>query len=142
MKKILFVVVVGLLAACESDDIRTQNPFLVDISFQAPLNTDLPQYSSLNFPNNSVVVPNAGLRGFVIFNIGNDQYRAFELSDPNHSPNDCSRMQVEGFEVSCPCPDDNNAYSLTTGEPIRGGGEFGLKMYRTRRSGNTIIVSN
>ncbi|BAO54976.1 hypothetical protein [Nonlabens marinus] len=142
MKKILFLFAALVMLSCESDDGRRGNPFLIDISFQASLNTDLPQYSSLNFAGNSVIVRNQGIRGFVIYSLGNNQYSAFELSDPNHAPNSCSTMTVSGLTATCPCPEDSNSYDITFGQPKSGSGEYGMKAYRVNRSGSTIVVSN
>ena len=137
MLSFLFVVF-----ACSSDDSRNNNPFLVDLGFQINLNTNLPQYGNLNFPGNSVIVPNIGLRGLVVYNFNNSQYVAYELSDPNHSPNNCSQMTINGIEATCPCPDDINKYNIITGQPIEGNGEYGLKAYRVERNGAIITVSN
>ncbi|WP_164549858.1 Rieske (2Fe-2S) protein [Nonlabens ponticola] len=141
MKKSILLAVLLTLFSCENDDDFNNNPFLVDISFQVILNTNLPQYADLDFPGNSVVIPNQGLRGVVVYYIGNNDYRAFELSDPNHSPNSCSTMRVNGIEATCPCPDDNFKYNIITGEPMNGG-EFPMKPYRATRQGDDIIVSN
>ena len=137
MLSFLFVVF-----ACSSDDSRNNNPFLVDLGFQINLNTNLPQYGNLNFPGNAVIVPNIGLRGLVVYNFNNSQYVAYELSDPNHSPNNCSQMTINGIEATCPCPDDINKYNIITGQPIEGNGEYGLKAYRVERNGAIITVSN
>jgi nitrite reductase/ring-hydroxylating ferredoxin subunit len=131
-----------ILFACTSDRERNNNPFLVDIGFQIDLNTNLPQFGNLNFPNNFVIVPNVGLRGVIVYNLNNSQYFAYELSDPNHSPNECSRMTVNGLELTCPCPDDQNKYNLITGAPIQGDGLYGLKAYRAVKNGAIIRVSN
>ena len=136
------ILVVLILLSCESDDDRVQNPFLVDISFQIELNTNLPQYSSLNFANNAVIENSIGLKGVVIYRNANDQYFAYELSDPNHSPNDCSRMTLNGSILTCPCSNDENQYELNLGLPTSGGGEYGLKRYRASRTGDVVIVSN
>jgi hypothetical protein len=89
-----------------------------------------------------VIVNNAGLRGFVIYNIDNSQYLVYELSDPNHSPNDCSRMELTGITLSCPCPNDDNEYQIITGQPTQGDGQYGLKPYRATRVGDIIRVTN
>jgi hypothetical protein len=140
-----FFVLAGLFLtfnSCQNDDLGLANPFLVDIAFQFELNTNLPQYSVLNFASNAVIVPNAGLRGFVIYNIDNTQYLAYELSDPNHSPNECSRMVLSGITLSCPCATDENEYQIINGQPTQGGGRYGLKPYRATRTGNIIRVTN
>ncbi|WP_124979342.1 Rieske (2Fe-2S) protein [Nonlabens xiamenensis] len=142
MRRILALLLLGALLACSSDDDGRQNPFLVDIGFQFDINTSLPQYSTLNFPGTSVVVNSAGIRGFVIYHFNNEQYVAYELSDPNHAPNSCSTMTISGIEATCPCTDDINKYNILTGRPIEGEGRFGMKAYRVVKSGNIIRVSN
>jgi hypothetical protein len=128
--------------ACTGDESRNNNPFLVDIGFQIDLNTNLPQFSNLNFDLNYVIVPNQGLRGLVVYRINSSQYVAYELSDPNHSPNGCSRMTISGIEATCPCTDDLNKYNVITGQPIEGGGLYGLKAYRAIRNGAVVRVTN
>ena len=142
IRKAYLLSLIFVIFACSSDDGRNNNPFLVDIGFQIDLNTNLPQYGNLNFPGNSLVVPNQGLRGFVIYNLDNSQYFAYELSDPNHSPNSCSSMTISGIEATCPCTDDNNKYNIITGQPISGNGQYGLKAYRAERVGAIVRVSN
>jgi hypothetical protein len=144
MKKRLFYILCSLVfvLSCSSDDDRRNNPFLVDIGFQVDLDTNLPQFASLNFPGNFVTVTDVGLRGIVIYNVDNSQYFVYELSDPNHSPNNCSRMTISGITATCPCPDDDNSYNIVNGQPTTGEGRFGLKGYRSVRSGSVIRVSN
>lgn len=142
LRKFSTLIVMIAFLGCQDDDNVRQNPFLVDISFQVQLNTNLPQYSQLNFAQNAVLVPNAGLRGVVVYHQGNEQYRAWELSDPNHSPSDCSRMRLDGTQLTCPCSDDENSYDIILGLPLMGEGEYGLKSYRVNRSGDIITVSN
>lgn len=142
MRKAFILSMLFVIFACEGDDAARRNPFLVDLAFQAELNTNLPQFGNLNFPGNFVIVNSGGLRGFVIYNLDNSQYFAYELSDPNHSPNECSRMTVSSITATCPCPDDNNEYSIITGQPLQGGGFYGMKAYRVERSGNIIRVFN
>lgn len=142
MRKAFILSFVFLILSCSRDDERINNPFLVDIAFQVELNTNLPQFSVLNFNSNFVIVDNQGLRGFVIYHTANSQYFAYELSDPNHSPNECSKMTVSGFTATCPCPNDMNAYNVITGQPIQGGGRFGMKAYRVERNGSIIRVFN
>ena len=67
-----------------------------------------------------------------------NQFFVYELSDPNHPPNDCSRMSINGIVASCPCSSDTNTYNIVTGQPMTGNGEFPMKAYRAERSGNII----
>ncbi len=143
MKKPLFYLLCAiLLTSCSSDDQnRINNPNLPDLHFRMQLNLDLPEYNNLQFPGNSYVTYNYGIRGVVIYNIDNTQYTAFELSDPNHPPNDCSAMEVEGITAKCNC-EDGNEYNIITGELTEGDGQYSLKPYRLERRGNMIEIYN
>lgn len=130
------------MASCSDDDDQRGNPFLINVGFQTELNTNLPQYSSLNFVGGVTIVPNAGLRGVVIFTLNTDNYVAYELSDPNHPPSACSTMQITGTEASCPCPDDANTYDIVLGQQNGGGSGFPMKAYRAVREGDVVRVFN
>lgn len=139
-KFLLILIFFGLLS-CNPDDEVRNNPFLNEVSFRLDINLDLPQYNNLNFPGNSFVTYNHGINGVVVYNVNNDQYTAFELSDPNHPLSSCSRLTVEGIIATCSCA-DGNSYNIITGELSTGTGQYSLKPYRVRRSGNMIEVSN
>lgn len=138
---VLFVLL-ALLSCKEDDEVNEDNPFLLDPLVDLRLNLNLPEYNSLNFPSGSVIIAQQGIKGIVIYNINNEQYSAFELSDPNHVPNSCSRMMVEDIIASCPCPDDSNSYNIVTGQPFENSGVYPMQAYRVVRSGNTIRVTN
>ncbi|MCF4100425.1 hypothetical protein L1I30_01985 [Gillisia sp. M10.2A] len=142
IKKLLYIVVLSSFAfGCSSDTESVKNPYLIETSFTAKLNLSLPEYNSLNFPGNTYANYNYGINGFVVYNINNTQYLAFELTDPNHVVSDCSRLSVNGIIVSCNC-NDGNKYNLLTGELTEGSGEYSLKPYRVRKTGNILEVYN
>ncbi|TRO67170.1 Rieske (2Fe-2S) protein [Christiangramia sabulilitoris] len=142
MKKILLLIpVFMLLAACSgSDDNIRNNPNLPNVNFRFQLNLNFPEYNDLQFPGNSFATYNYGVRGVVIYNINNSQYVAFELSDPNHPPSSCSGMTVNGVIASCGC--DDNKYNIITGELSEGDGQYTMRPYQVRRSGNVLDVFN
>jgi nitrite reductase/ring-hydroxylating ferredoxin subunit len=142
MKKILyFLPVYFLLLACSgSDDNLRRNPNLPDLNFRFQLNLSLPEYNDLQFPGNSYTTYNHGVKGVVIYNLNNSQYLAFELSDPNHPPSNCSGMRVNGVIATCDC--EGNQYNIITGELADGEGQYTMKPYRIQRSGNVIEVWN
>lgn len=140
-RSLLFLVLLISLSSCNPDDELTKNPFLPELSFTLVLNLSLPEYNNLNFPGNSYVTYNNGINGIVIYNINNSQYAAFELSDPNHSLRECSRMTVQGIIATCNC-EDENSYNIITGEISSGSGQYSLKPYRIRKSGNVLEVFN
>ncbi len=143
MKKTLLGLIISVfLVGCSTDDNnRLNNPNLPDLNFRLQLNLDLPEYNNLQYPGNSYSTYSNGVRGIVVYNINNSQYTAFELSDPNHPPNNCSAMQVTGITAKCQC-DDGNEYNIVTGELTAGQGQYTLKPYRIERRGNVIEVYN
>lgn len=143
MKKILLGLIISVfLVGCSTDDNnRLNNPNLPDLNFRIQLNLDLPEYNNLQYPGNSYSTYSNGIKGIVVYNINNSQYTAFELSDPNHPPSNCSAMQVTGITAKCQC-DDGNEYNIVTGELTAGEGQYTLKPYRIERRGNVIEVYN
>ena len=143
MKKILIFLLFSIFfSACSpNDDNSHNNPNLVNLNFRLQLSLDFQEYNDLQYPGNSFVTYREGIRGVVIYNINNTQYTAFELSDPNHPPNNCSAMTVEGVVATCNC-EDANAYNIITGELLEGDGEYSMKPYRLERRGNNIEVYN
>ena len=93
------------------------------------------------FTSNSVYVANQGNAGVYVINTGNDNYRAWDASDPNHAPNSCSLLEIEGADVQCGCADENR-YSLFTGQSLGEQLPCGLKEYRVTLSGNNLVVNN
>ena len=142
MNKILSTIsLIILFTACSgSDDALRNNPNLPDLNFRFQLNLNFPEYNNLQFPGNSYATYNYGVKGIVIYNLNNEQYVAFELSDPNHPPSNCSGMIVNGVIASCGC--DDNEYNIITGEPSEGDGLYIMKPYQVRRSGNTLEIFN
>ncbi|WP_028376855.1 hypothetical protein [Leeuwenhoekiella sp. MAR_2009_132] len=125
--------------SCSTDDNRTNNPNINPISFTISLNTNLPEYSVLQFPGNAVFVANAGVRGIFVINTGAG-VRAWEATDPNHVPNECSTMILNGVEAKCSC--EENTYTLYTGQDLGKQLPYTLIEYRVSQSGSGINVSN
>ncbi len=142
MKQFLRIIfVIPLLFSCSGDDEIRNNPYLPNLKFSVRLDLSLPEYNQLNFPGNHIPTYNYGINGIVIYNLNNDQYMAFELTDPNHVPQECSIMTVSGIEATCSC-DDGNKYTIITGQQIAGEGQYPLKPYRVVRRGDVLEISN
>lgn len=142
MNRILSIIfLVPLLLSCSGDDQIRNNPYLPDLKFSIRLDLSLPEYNKLKFPGNHFITYNYGINGIVIFNLNNDQYMAFELTDPNHVPQECSLLTVTGTEAICSC-NDGNKYTIVTGQQIAGDGQYLLKPYRVIRRGDVLEVSN
>lgn len=133
------------ISACSTE--RTnRNPYLQEISFRIDLDLNLPLYNGLNTIGNPVYVGlnGAGTRGVFVMQTSIDLYQAYEASCPNHVPNDCSTMRINGIEVECDC--EGYRYNLFTGQmsnrPQTGSVFYDLLRYNVLPSGNTLIVTN
>ena len=145
MKKLILIVFIGFLtfSCSKNDDVNNNNPYLPEQNFDtgATINTNFPQYNSLQFPGNNAVINGYGLNGIVVYYTGSS-YRAFELSDPNHALQSCSKLTVEGVIATCGCTDAKE-YDILTGQAQQGTtGQYTLKPYLVEVSGNIIRVFN
>ncbi|MEX0312559.1 MAG: Rieske (2Fe-2S) protein [Allomuricauda sp.] len=135
------------LLACSSDS-TNRNPFLQEVNFRFEINLNLPLYNKLNNIGNPIYVPNTGVgtRGVFVMRSGlsGSQYVAWEASCPNHAPNNCSTMTIDGQNAVCPCED--YTYSLFTGQqldrPDDGNRYYDLLFYRATQSGNIVTIFN
>ncbi|NHF58712.1 hypothetical protein FK220_005135 [Flavobacteriaceae bacterium TP-CH-4] len=145
MKRIWGLLFMIFLFSCDNDR-GTRNPYLQEIGFRFDLNLSLPLYSPLTNTGNAVYVGanGVGTRGVFVINAGFDQFRAFEASCPNHPPNDCSTMELNGQTAVCPCEDYE--YSLFTGQqlsrPDDGNRYYDMLEYRAVFNGGVVSVSN
>ena len=138
MKRVLSIFFISaILLGCKSSN--NTNPYLKDVTFDITLNLNLPEYSSLKYPGNALYVAEGGIKGIIVFNTGSG-YNAFEASDPNHYPNDCSTMEVDGTTAVCPC--ENNRYSLSDGHLMEGEGDYGMKPYHIIDEGDVLHIYN
>ncbi len=135
------------LISCSTDS-TNRNPFLQEVSFRFDINLNLPLYNNLNTIGNPIYIGNTGIgtRGVFVMRagLGGAQYVAWEASCPNHAPNSCSTMTINGQNAVCSCED--YTYSLFTGQqldrPNDGNRYYDLLFYRATQSGNTVIISN
>lgn len=143
MNKYFALILVVFLVSCSKNDrINTCN-YLPNINVNRSVNLNLPEFSQLQFTSNSVLMDNEGINGVIVMNVGNNTYRAWEATDPNHSPTStCSKLTIIGANAKCGCQDANE-YSLFTGQSIGVNLPCGLKEYRVEKVGSsTLIVSN
>ncbi|WP_062056826.1 Rieske (2Fe-2S) protein [Aquimarina longa] len=143
MKKTLFLISIFLVISCSNDDRNDNNQFLPPSNINYQINLNLPEYNPLKFDGNHFVdkSENGSIKGIIIYHITGDQYSAFELSDPNHTPSSCSAQSIEGITATCNCK-DGNSYNIITGQQTSGDGRFGLRRYKIRRDGNNLFITN
>jgi len=142
MKKlIIFSFLSAVMFGCsKSDDNNDNCNFLLNIGVNTSLNLNLPQYNDLNFISNPIYVQGFGNGGLIVTNTGTG-FVAYDAADPNHIPNSCSIITINGLEGICGC-DDANKYSLFTGQPLENPSlRCGLKSYRATISGNNLIIN-
>ena len=141
MNKFFIFLFLLLLTACSKNDALNRCNYLLNLAVNVTINLNLPLYSQLQFTSNSVYIANQGNGGIIVTNVGTG-LRAWDASDPNHTPSSCSIMQIVGANAKCGCQDANE-YSLFTGGSLGTQLPCGLKEYRVSPSGsNSYIVTN
>lgn len=145
MKRFFWLFLILIISACSNDG-TNRNPYLQEIGFRFEANLNLPLYNPLTNIGSAVQVTDnsVGTRGVFIINSGFDQFRAFEASCPNHAPNNCSTMTLNGQVVTCSC--EGFEYNLFTGQlsntPADDKRYYNLLEYRAVGNGNIVIISN
>ena len=133
-----------LLASCGKNDdgkVNDNNPYLTAPIVNLNLNLNLPEYNPLQFPGNYLILSQQGIKGIVVYNVNNSLYTAFDLSDPNHLPSNCSKMTLEGIIATCECG-DGNKYDIVTGQHQSNQQSYPMLAYRVLRNGNTVCITN
>ncbi len=144
MNRIWCFLLIVFLLSC-SEDRTNRNPYLQEVGFQFDINMNLPLYSPLTNVGTAIYIGNqtVGTRGAFVINAGSG-FMAFEASCPNHAPNDCSTMRLDGQIARCPC--EGYEYSLFTGQmlnrPDDGKRYHDMLYYRATSNGNIVIISN
>ena len=145
MKPSAFLLLISMIFfACgnnDDDNINDNNPYINPPPVNLNLNLNLPEYNPLQFPGNSVVLFNQGIKGIIVYNVNNSLYTAFDLTDPNHVPSNCSKMTVEGVIATCTCGDDNS-YDIVTGQHQNNQQAYPMLQYRIQRNGDVISLTN
>jgi len=148
LKATILAILIGLsLSSCRTDDDNNQNnnPNIPNIVFDTGnlINTSLPQYNQMQFPGNFITLNSTyGNKGVVLYYAGNNNYSAFELTDPNHPSSSCSNLTVNGIVATCNCADEN-AYEIINGTQQEGTtGQYTLVRYFVEVNGSVIRVFN
>ena len=142
MNKYFSLLIILFLVSCSKSDSINNCNYLINVNVNRTVNLNLPEFNQLQFTSNSVLIYNEGINGIIIINVGNNTYRAWEATDPNHSPTSCSNLTIIGANAICGCQDANE-YSLFTGQSIGVNLPCGLKEYRVESIGNnTLLISN
>ena len=140
--RFLSLILVLCLMGCSSDDRRQNNPNLLDLQFDIVLNLNLPQFSQLNFAGNAIYFnsPGIGNDGIIVVNTGSG-FVAWDASDPNEIPRDCTRLIISGLSAASTCQNPNS-YSIVSGQPLEDGLQYGLLSYRVTENAGSVRVFN
>jgi len=141
MKKLIFVLSLLLLTTCgKNDDSLNNCNFLFNVGVNRTISLNLPQFSQLQFTTNSVYIPNEGNAGIYVTNVGGN-FRAYDAADPNHAPDTCSFLSLDGIIVTCGC-EDGNKYNLLTGSAEETQLACALQEYRVTANGSELTIFN
>lgn len=142
-KKIVLILCCQGLIQCGKNTIE-RNPYLPELRFSVPVNLNLPQYDNLRFAGGSVLIPQYGHQGILVFNLNGNTYLAWEASCPNHLPTTCSQTTIDGVLSVCGC--EEYRYSLATGQllnpPNNDNTFYSLVNYQVNPQGTSLIISN
>ncbi|NMH27048.1 Rieske (2Fe-2S) protein [Flavobacterium silvaticum] len=138
MRTAITLLLFSLLVSCDDSGPARNNPYIPSVAFSIEIDTNLPLYNQLQFAGNGKYIPNAGVRGIVVFYTGSG-YNAFEATCPNQAISSCSTLEYDGgSSVTCPC--DEAIYSLYTADSP--GKEYPLYQYRVEVIGTVLRVYN
>ncbi|MDR0229291.1 MAG: hypothetical protein LBI72_09530 [Flavobacteriaceae bacterium] len=153
MKKILILTLFILIAiGCSKSKSGYTNPYLPNNPVNIIIDLNFPQYDNLKYAHGSAIVPNQGAGGsqggVVVFNLGGDDFRAYDIICPNHQIDyNCSRMKMDkpgSIYISCHCTqyhEEPLKYSLITGTSMTPGAQYQMKPYPVVKRGNIITIN-
>jgi nitrite reductase/ring-hydroxylating ferredoxin subunit len=132
-----------LVSSCGKRPLE-RNPYLIDIRFQREFNLSLPLYSNLNYVGGSLLVDGVGINGIILFNLNGSSFLAWEATCPNHPPENCSKLSIEGVLAVCNC--EKFQYSLATGQLLNPSENLSppqsLLFYQVQNYNGILSVSN
>jgi nitrite reductase/ring-hydroxylating ferredoxin subunit len=132
-----------LVSSCGKRPLE-RNPYLIDIRFQREFNLSLPLYSNLNYVGGSLLVDGVGINGIILFNLNGSSFLAWEATCPNHPPENCSKLSIEGVLAVCSC--EEFQYSLATGQLLNPSENLSppqsLLFYQVQNYNGILSVSN
>lgn len=148
----------ALVLSCSKSNVE-RNPYLGEVRFSYTINTDLPLYNALKYPQNTVYIPNIGIKGVLVTSLGNNRFVAWEASCPNQNPSNCDRLKCASKEgdtfINCQtdtkayifviCPCNGNVYNLINGNLIQTQSsekQYPLLNYSVSVAGNSLTISN
>lgn len=134
MKKLILIIIfINLLSCGSSDD---GNPILPEVAVNQTvfLNTQ----SDLQAIGGSTMI-SGGIAGIIIYRFSNEQFLAWDRACPHLQPQVCSRMNINGLLMECPC--DQSKFSILDGSP-QSNTPYAARQYRVIKEGQTLFITN
>lgn len=132
-KKIILVLLLFIIFSCESTDDNRR----CDIINNVTINLANPQFINLH-GSGGWAYANGGVKGLVIYNIGN-KYKAFSRECPAEVPcNDKLSVKDDGFILVCPC-DDSEYNILLGGAPQTAGFNIPVCEFQVYNTGGSVL---
>lgn len=132
-----------LLVSCTKANIA-RNPNIPDVRFEYDINLNLPEFDALRYAGGSHIINSVGLNGVLVFNLNGSSYLAWEATCPNHGPESCSKLGIQGVLARCNC--EEYQYSLATGLLLNPAENietpYALLYYQIIANNNILRISN
>ena len=91
----------------------------------------------------TLIIPNEGYRGIVLYREGDLLFHAYDLTCTEFPDHDEAVIEDEDFVGVFECPECGSTFVLVNGAyPNTGPAEYPLQEYRTSIQGNLLIISN
>jgi len=104
------------------------------------IDLSLPQYATLNVPNNYVYVPNYGVRGLIIYRASMTQFNVYDRSCSYLPSNSCAPLVViSTFTCADTCKNCRSQFNLTNGFVTKGPATLPLTQYQNTFDGVSLL---
>ncbi|RNC87814.1 MAG: hypothetical protein ED556_01095 [Winogradskyella sp.] len=116
---------------------------MLNVSVNATINLNLPQFSQLINIGNPVRLEGQGNGGIIIIRTGSQTLRAWDGADPSRQFSSCSILSIVGVNAVSGCGEDIE-YNLITGQSIGENQQpCTLLPYRVESIGNNqFLITN
>lgn len=106
---------------------------------------DLDLYAELGSMGigSTLIIPNEGYRGIVLYREGDLLFQAYDLTCTEFPDHDEAVLEDEDFVGLFECPECGSTFILVNGAyPNTGPAQYPLQEYNTSIQGNLLIISN
>lgn len=138
-RKFLFLaplLIISLILNSCSKETESDNIPYVYVNFTIYPNT-------LDFiPDGGWAYVTGGYKGIIIYRPAHEEFMVFERTCPFDPLQDDARVEVEESGIIAIDKHCGSRFLLTDGSPIEGPARVGLKQYRSRYDGYSLIISN